>query len=75
MKKLNTLFIVAAFAALTNAYAGTIEEAPSALAPVTVDTAYTSDKVWRGADLGANEASAIISTTAELPADISLALR
>jgi hypothetical protein len=66
--------IVAALAALSIAYAGTTEEAPSAVTPVTVETAYTSDKVWRGADLGANEASAIITTTAELPADISLAL-
>jgi len=65
---------IVALATLVNAYAGTIEGAPSAATPVTVETVYSSDNVWRGADLGANEASAIISTTTELPADVSLAL-
>ena len=66
--------MIAALAALNIAYAGTIEDAPSVMTPVVVTTGYSSDKVWRGADLGANEASAVITTTTELPADISLAL-
>jgi hypothetical protein len=66
--------LIAALAALNYAYAGPIEDAPSAFTPVTLETGYSSDKVWRGADLGANEANAIVTTTTELPADVSLAL-
>ena len=73
MKKLNTLVVMVAAAAFANA--GTIEEvvASNPLA-VDVTTTYSSDKVWRGSDIGQNEAAATLTTELELPAEIGLQL-
>lgn len=75
MKKLNTLIVMVAAAAFANA--GTIEQA-TVVAPATaivdVTTEYSSEKVWRGSDVGANEAAATVTTDLELPAEIGLQL-
>lgn len=75
MKKLNTLIVMVGAAAFANA--GTLGEpvvvvdsAPS----VDVTTTYSSDKVWRGSDIGQNEAAATVDTSLSLPADIGLVL-
>lgn len=74
MKKLNTLIVMVAAAAFANA--GTIEEANAVDSSLVVDvtTEYSSDKVWRGSDLGQNEAAATVATSLDLPADIGLTL-
>lgn len=41
---------------------------------VDVTTEYSSDKVWRGSDVGQNEAVATVATDFELPAEIGLQL-
>jgi hypothetical protein len=75
MKKLNTLIVMVVAAAFANA--GTIEQlvvTPAATAIVDVTTEYSSEKVWRGSDVGANEAAATVTTDLELPAEIGLQL-
>lgn len=74
MKKLNTLIVMVAATAFANA--GTIEQpAVVANAPIVdVTTEYSSEKVWRGSDVGANEAAATVTTDLELPAEIGLQL-
>ena len=63
-------------AATAFANAGTIEQpAVVANAPIVdVTTEYSSEKVWRGSDVGANEAAATVTTDLELPAEIGLQL-
>lgn len=68
MKKLNTLIVMVATAAFASA--GTIEYTPG----VDITTTYSSDKVWRGADVGQNEAVATVATSLDLPAEICLDL-
>ena len=66
------MVVAAAFA-----NAGTIEQlvvTPAATAIVDVTTEYSSEKVWRGSDVGANEAAATVTTDLELPAEIGLQL-
>jgi len=74
MKKLNTLIVMVAATAFANA--GTIEQpAVVANAPIVdVTTEYSSEKVWRGSDVGTNEAAATVTTDLELPAEIGLQL-
>jgi hypothetical protein len=74
MKKLNTLIVMVAAAAFANA--GTLEEAVVVDSATSVDvtTVYSSDRVWRGSDIGQNEAAATVATSLDLPADIGLAL-
>lgn len=75
MKKLNTLIVMVVAAAFANA--GTIEQlaaTPAATAIVDVTTEYSSEKVWRGSDIGQNEAVATVTTDLELPAEIGLQL-
>lgn len=74
--KLKNILIVAAFAACANVYAGTLEDAVVVNNTLGVDvtTAYSSDKVWRGSDVGQNEADAKVSTSFELPTKIGLEL-
>ena len=74
MKKLNTLIVMTA--AVAFATAGTLEETTVVTGIPTIDvtTEYSSDRVWRGADVGENEASATVTTDLELPAEIKLAL-
>lgn len=74
MKKLNTLIVMTAAVAFANA--GTLEEtAVVANAPIIdVTTEYSSDKVWRGSDIGQNEAAATVTTSFELPAEIKFDL-
>jgi len=74
MKKLNTLIVMVAAAAFANA--GTIEQANVVdTAPIVdVTTAYSSEKVWRGSDVGQNEAVATVTTDLKLPAEIGLQL-
>jgi hypothetical protein len=74
MKKLNTLIVMVAATAFANA--GTIEQpAVVANAPIVdATTEYSSEKVWRGSDVGANEAAATVTTDLELPAEIGLQL-
>lgn len=74
MKKLNTLIAIVAAAALANA--GTTEQTVTNNGDFNVDvtTAYASDKVWRGTDLGQNEAVGVVSTSFELPAEVGLDL-
>jgi len=74
MKKLNTLIVMVAATAFANA--GTIEQ-PEVVANapiVDVTTEYSSEKVWRGSDVGTNEAAATVTTDLELPAEIGLQL-
>ena len=63
-------------AATAFANAGTIEQpALGANTPIVdVTTEYSSEKVWRGSDVGANEAAATVTTDLELPAEIGLQL-
>ena len=63
-------------AATAFANAGTIEQpAVVANAPIVdVTTEYSSEKVWRGSDVGTNEAAATVTTDLELPAEIGLQL-
>jgi hypothetical protein len=79
MKTKNILLAVAAFAAFTSVQAGTVEpvtvtaeefSTPS----IVVETGYSSESVWRGADLGRDEASAVVTTTTELPIGVGLDL-
>jgi len=74
MKKLNTLIVMVAAVAFANA--GTIEQPAVTPAATIVDvtTEYSSEKVWRGSDVGANEAAATVTTDLELPAEIGLQL-
>lgn len=74
MKKLNTLIVMVAAAAFANA--GTIEETVVVETPSIVDvsTSYNTDKVWRGSDIGQNEAVATLTTGFELPAQVGLDL-
>ena len=67
MKKLNTLIVMVVAAAFANA--GTIEQlaaTPAATAIVDVTTEYSSEKVWRGSDIGQNEAVATVTTDTEV---------
>jgi hypothetical protein len=72
--KIKNILIVAAFAACANVYAGNLEEAVVVDNTLNVDvtTAYSSDKVWRGADVGQNEAAATVATSFGLPSEIGL---
>jgi len=72
--KLKNILIVAAFAACANVYAGTLNESVVANNTPNVDvtTAYSSDKVWRGSDIGQNEAAATVATDFKLPVEIGL---
>jgi len=74
MKKLNTLIVMVAATAFANA--GTLEEVVIADNATSVDvtTEYSSERVWRGSDIGQNEAAATVATSIDLPADIGLAL-
>lgn len=74
MKKLNTLIVMTAAVAFANA--GTLEETTVVTGIPTIDvtTEYSSDRVWRGSDIGQNEAAATVTTDLELPAEIKLAL-
>jgi hypothetical protein len=76
MKTKNILKIVAILGVCTNMYAGNIEQAVVVENTPTVDvtTEYSSDKVWRGSDLGQNEAAATVATSLDLPADVGLTL-
>jgi len=76
--KLITIGTAAAFFAIINVGAGPIEEPADgpALAASVVDvtTKYSSEKVWRGAAVGENEAAATVTSDVELPAAIGLKL-
>lgn len=63
-------------AAVAFANAGTLEELILVdKAPIIdVITEYSSDKVWRGSDIGQNEAAATVATSFELPAEIKFDL-
>lgn len=74
MKIKNILMVVAACAAFTNAHAGTVETTQTTTPSVVVETGYSSESVWRGADLGKDEASAVVTTSTELPTGINLDL-
>ncbi len=76
MKKMIKIGAFAAFFATMNATAGTLTEVAvtPAAAIVDVTTEYSSEKVWRGSDVGANEAAATVTTDLELPAEIGLQL-
>lgn len=76
MKTKNILKVMASIAVCANMYAGNIEQAVVVESTPSVDvtTEYSSDKVWRGSDLGQNEAAATVATSLSLPADVGLAL-
>lgn len=79
MKTKNILLAVAAFAAFTSVQAGTVEPVTvtaeeSSTPSIVVETGYSSESVWRGADLGRDEASAVVTTTTELPIGVGLDL-
>lgn len=65
------------FALAINASAGVAESVVTTeetKAPISLETTYASDKVWRGSDLGQNQAEAVLSTSFDLPAEIALGL-
>lgn len=75
--KLVKIVGIAAAVAMMNVNAGQIEKASVATEEATlvaVETGYSSENVWRGASLGQDEATAVVSTLTSLPADIELAL-
>lgn len=75
--KLVKIGMIAATVAIMNVNAGQIEKAQVASEEtplVLVETGYSSENVWRGASLGRDEASALVSTTSSLPADVDLTL-
>ena len=66
---------VAALAATMNVNAGQPAVDAASSAPlVSLETGYSSEEVWRGASLGRDEASAVLSVETQLPADITLTL-
>ena len=79
MKKLNTLFTIVALATLANVQvvmAGSpqLTPSPSPTIDASVEIGYSSTNMWRGQDIGQNEASAVITGSIALPADINLSL-
>lgn len=77
-KKTNTLIIVA-LATLANVQAvmaGSPELTPSTASTIaaSVEVGYASTNMWRGQDIGQNEASAVVTGSIALPADINFSL-
>jgi hypothetical protein len=66
--------MIAASFAIMNVYGGTLDIVESEPTSYAVEAGIATDNVFRGADIGAKESQATISSTTTLPSDIVLEL-